>query len=241
MIVPAMNPEEIYKEITKDEKCLQRKILEASITFQLEMSRKKIAVAAHTFLYKTSQLNEWRIKFQWKYNQLKDISYYLKTTDKIGHVAYLINKRNDGNDFFVVKFNSHFFKRYNQRLNLELKEPSEVIKHFFKNNDKFKSVATEILEDGTRYITYLFNGGIGVGWEQDSTKTINFKTFIANNTLTEKQQILSKYIEEGDDSKELDILVIISFIINILIKQHLILLFYPFSRSHLLLIIFHIF
>lgn len=207
MILPTMNPEEIYREISKDEKHLQRKILESSVTFRLEMHRRKITTSARTFLYKTSQLNEWRISFRWKYNQLTDISYYLKTREKKGYAAYIINRIKDSKDFFVIKFNSHFFKRYNERLKLELKEPSEVIKHFFKNNDEFKTGTSELLDDGTRYITYLFNGGIGIGWEQDSTKTINFKTFIANDTLTEKQQILSKYIEEGDDSKEFNILI----------------------------------
>ena len=130
------------------------------------------------------------------------ISVYLKSADEKGVVAYIVQKNEDSNHTFVTKFNSHFFKRYNERLHLGLNEPSKIIKHFFKHNDYSRIGLTDVLEDGTRNIISVFECGIAIGWQQDSTRTIQFKTFIANDTLTEKQKKLTTFILKQDNSKE---------------------------------------
>ena len=151
MIETTMNTEETYREVMRDYQCLQQKVLQSSLSFQLEMARKKILTTAKTFTYQSP---------------------------------------------------SHFFKRYNERLHLGLNEPSKVIKHFFRYNDYSRIGFTDVLEDGTRNIISVFESGITIGWQQDSTRTTQFKTFIAHDTLTEKQKKLTTFILKQDNSEE---------------------------------------
>lgn len=51
MIVTTMNTEETYREVMRDYQCLQQKVLQSSLSFQLEMARKKILTTAKTFTY----------------------------------------------------------------------------------------------------------------------------------------------------------------------------------------------
>ena len=201
MIVTTMNTEETYREVMRDYQCLQQKVLQSSLSFQLEMARKKILTTAKTFTYQSPHHNKWQICMRRLHGRL-GITVYLKSVDEKGVVAYIVEKYKDSNATFVTKFNSHFFKRYNERLHLGLNEPSKVIKHFFRYNDYSRIGFTDVLEHGTRNIISVFESGIAIGWQQDSTRTTQFKTFIAHDTLTEKQKKLTTFILTQDNSEE---------------------------------------
>ncbi|HUZ61747.1 MAG TPA: hypothetical protein VMU83_23415 [Hanamia sp.] len=118
----------------------------------------------------------------------------------MGKVAYIIHFING--EKFIVKYNTHFFKRYNERMNLRLTEPDKIIAHFFKNNFEHYMGKTEMLDDGTRYTTFIFDKGMGIGWKDETKKTIHIKTYISNEILSKKQQSLADHIKNDDDDAE---------------------------------------
>ena len=199
MIVPTMNPEEIYREIMRDFEVIKRRGHGSGDLFRREMLRKKLQHEKRAITFKTDHLNEWQIVFSLWPKEIKT-AYFLKGWDKIGKVAYIIHFINE--DKFVVKYNTHFFKRYNERMNLGLTEPDKIINHFFKNNFEHHMGQTELLDDGTRYNTFIYEKGMGIGWEDETKKTIHIKTYISNEILTRRQQSLAEHIKNGDDDAE---------------------------------------
>lgn len=199
MILPTMNPEEIYREIMRDFEVIKRRGQGSGDLFRREMLRKKLQHEKRAITFKTDHLNEWQIVFSLWPKEIKT-AYYLKGWDKIGKVAYIIHFINE--EKFVVKYNTHFFKRYNERMNLGLTEPDKIIKHFFKNNFEHHMGQTEALDDGTRYTTFIYENGMGIGWEDETKKTIHIKTYISNQILTKRQQSLAEHIKNGDDDAE---------------------------------------
>jgi hypothetical protein len=209
MITATMTPEEIYREIMRDYKSLRNKGNVTGKIFQKEMKRKKIQHEFRSLSYKTPQHNEWQILFH-LYTNYINTAFYIKAWDKIGISAYNIQFRNqdeESEDYFIIKFNTHFFKRYNERMVLGLTEPSKILAHFFKNNFDFYIGQSELFDDGTRYIHFIFEEGIGIGWQDDVKKTTHMKTFISNKTLNEKQLSLAEHIKKGNDTEEFQIVI----------------------------------
>ena len=196
MIVTTMTAEEIYREIMRDLESVKRKGNAAGRIFQQEMLRKKIPYEMRTVSYKTAQWNEWQIIIR-IYPDNIYTSFYLKGWDDVGMVAYTILFIRDGEDKFVIKYNSHFFKRYNERMNLGLTEPAKTLRHFFKNNYESEIAETQLLDDGTRALNFILKYGMGIGWQDDAKKMIQIKTFIGKETFTKKQQSLVEHIKNG--------------------------------------------
>ncbi len=209
MLVATMTATEIYGEIMRDFSSLWNRAHTSGKLFQQEMKRRGLQNEIRSLTYKTAHRNEWTILFNMHSKWIKT-AFYLKSYDKVGVVAYLIQFINWGSENkynHVVKHNSHFFKRYNERMELGLTDPAKVIKHFFRNNFESEIGQTELLDDGTRYIHFIYNEGIGIGWQDDEKKTIQMKTFISNKTLSEKLRSLAEHIKYGDDSEEFNIVI----------------------------------
>ena len=129
MLVPSMTPEEVYKELSRDFKSLYLKGKVTGDIFQSEMKRKRIDHEFRFASYKTAQRNEWQIIF----NIFRDrigTGYYLRSTDKVGMVAYILQFFEDGRDMQVAKYNTHFFKRYRDRVFLDFDEQHKLFSPF---------------------------------------------------------------------------------------------------------------
>jgi hypothetical protein len=103
-----MTEEEIYREIMRDYKSLRNKGNVSGKIFQNEMKRKKLQHEFRSITYKTPQHNEWQILFQLHRNYI-DTAYYIKTWDKMGisaHIIQFINQGEESEDNFVIKFNT---------------------------------------------------------------------------------------------------------------------------------------
>ncbi len=201
MIVPSMSINEVYREVMTDFETVHRKAGVQGQIFQNEMLRKKRSHETRTINYKTAHFNEWHIMFRIFQHYIHQ-AFYVRSTDKRGPVTYGIQFNNDTGQKLLVKHNTHFFKRYNQRLQLNLEKPAEVIKHFFKHNFDREQAQSEVLANGRRLVQFVFSQGVGVGWQDDEKKLINIKTFIANDTLNKSQKSLVEFIKDHDDSEQ---------------------------------------
>ena len=201
MVVASMTIEEIYREVMSDYESLKRKSHAQAVIFQNEMKRKNMQHETRMILYKTPNFNEWNIMFDIYTYGIKKL-YYLRTNDKKGAVTYLIQFFLDTDEKYLVKLNTHFFKRYNERLHLHLTKPADVIKHFFKHNFESEIGESELLPNGNRLVHFVYAKGIGIAWQNDAKKALHIKTFIANETLNSSQKSLVEFIKAHEDGEE---------------------------------------
>jgi hypothetical protein len=153
MIVPAMTNKEIYCQLLEDYALLERRsYLQAGI-FQQEMFRKKLRSEVRVITYKTAHHNEWNILFRISTDTIHKV-FYLRTCDKIGTVSYHI-EFTEGGEKHLVKHNTHFYQRYNERMKLNLSIPADVIKHFFKYNIDYDAGLSEVTENGQQLIEFV--------------------------------------------------------------------------------------
>jgi len=188
MIVPTMKAGEVYAEVMRDFQILCKKAYITGIHFQKELLRKKLQHEMRCLKFKTPYHNEWDLLFRLNAAGI-DRAFYIKSLDRFGTVAYNIQFRND------------------ERMNLHFNETAQVIKHFFRNNFDFDIGESQLIEDGTGYIHFIFKEGMGIGWQEDATKTIHIKTFISNKTLNGKLLSLAEHIKDGDDDDEFKITI----------------------------------
>lgn len=203
MVVASMTIEEIYKEVMNDLESVQRKGHAQAIVFQNEMKRKNLDHEVRVVSYKTAQFNEWNIMLAIERDRIKKM-YYLRTNDNVGTVAYVIQFFTESDEKFLIKMNTHFFKRYNERLHLGLTKPADVIKHFFKHNFDNDQGASEMLPNGQRLVQFVYGTGVGIGWQDDAKKVVHVKTFIANETLNKTQKSLTEFIKAHEDGEQFE-------------------------------------
>ncbi len=204
MIVLSMKTEEIYQEIMRDYISVKRKGYTEGMMLNQERRRKKQATLFRIVSYKTPHLNQWQIVISADAIGIKR-GFYLKSRDSRGLAVYMIQFLNGGTheeEKFVIKYNQHFFDRYNERMGLGLSETSRVIAHFFKYNLEYVMGETEMLENGICALHFVFPQGMGIGWKDVARKTIHVKTFIPNETMSKKLLSLAEHIKNsGDDSE----------------------------------------
>jgi len=199
-----MKTEEIYQEIMRDYISVKRKAYTEGMMLNEERRRKKQATSFRIVSYKTPHLNQWQIVISADAIGIKR-GFYLKSRDSRGLCVYMIQFINGGTheeEKFVMKYNQHFFDRYNERMCLGLTDTSRVIAHFFKYNLDSDMGETETLENGICAVHFVYPQGMGIAWKDAARKTIHIKTFISNETMSKKLLSLAEHIKNSGDDNE---------------------------------------
>ncbi|MEI9933353.1 MAG: hypothetical protein WDM71_00490 [Ferruginibacter sp.] len=184
----------------QDFEALSRKSYAQGILFYQEMLRKRLKREMRVITYKTAHHNEWNIMYRIFTDSVHKL-FYLRTYDKVGPVTYHIEFRSDG-EMHLVKQNTHFYQRYNERMKLNLSKSTDVIKHFFKHNNDYDVGITETTENGLQLIQFVYTNGIAVGAFHIEAKMIHIKTFISNDILTNRQKTLIDFIKYHDEGEQ---------------------------------------
>ena len=198
MIVPSMNYEETAIEIFSDHVEVFN-LYKTKLNIQAAMAKRTNHYYwVETLRVKTKRNNEWRITVN--YTPIKrEIAIYLKVHDQAGLVAYCVTLLQD-EVALVVKYTPHFFRRYNERMNLGLTKPEEILKHFFKNNSAvIPSCNEEEMSDGGRLAFFSFNNGIGLGRFYPEQLTIQMRTYIAGHILNKGQQTQVDFLRKEEE------------------------------------------
>jgi hypothetical protein len=195
-----MSPAEIYAEIMRDMEVLSRKSHAQAILFQNEMRRKGLKRELRSVQYETAAHNMWTLQFIVFPDKIAK-AYYLLTQDEIGQVVYMLNFH-DGVRHEVMKFNSHFLKRYRERAHPELEKTKDLVKYFFSHNSEWKWGETEDMEDGSSLLSLAYPEGLAIGWHLAENKFAHIKTFLTHDMLSESQQGLVDFIKSQNDDDE---------------------------------------
>lgn len=204
MIVLSMKPEEIYREIMRDFVSVYRKAYTEGMILLQERRRKKLAHLFRIITYKTPHLNQWQIIISSDTIGIKR-GFYLKSRDSRGMAVYMIqfvDADTHAEEKLVMKYNQHFFDRYNERMGLGLTDTSKVIAHFFKYNLDSAMGETEMLDNGISALHFVYPQGMGIAWKDVARKTIHVKTFIPNETLGKRLLTVAEHIKNSGDDEE---------------------------------------
>lgn len=185
MLVPSMTLQEIKHALITDysrEMKLKFKGLHVCIRGKWLRNGQKDFIETISHISKSR--NHWRIIVQMK-GQFASIMPYMVAYDHVGITASHITDPSGSME--MLNFNTHFFKRYRERMNLDIEKPEEVVKYFFKRNPR---VITGYypMPDGTNQLFCPINGGVGLGYYHEESGVLQFKTFVDDSLLRENQK-----------------------------------------------------
>ena len=185
MIVPAMNYQQMYLEFLKCYLIQERKIIH--ISSKIRRKFLKCGQIYHFLDYTDPRKNKWGIQIllfnKKKYRTTSFLHFF---HPEKGYCALELNHK----DMTVNFYSGHFFKRYNERLTLDLPKSIDKMKHyFFSALDK----KMKFFPDG-RFQAEL---PMGIGFGYRCTPYWNeFKTFITNDMLKGNQRVISDELQK---------------------------------------------
>lgn len=195
MIVTTMTPQELTKEIYSDWEIATKSWDRLSRNYDRERRRGKIAKGNsydRAYEIKTKKKNSWifilsKAPSIENYKDLSSINvcslvYYYSP---IGIRVFKIMPSGG-----LSVYNGHLFTRYNERMNLGLSIPLEIVKRFFINNGYYTS---KVLPRGDREFTLsVCKEGILLGEIQEERRWIVHKTFITREDVVTDQDNIEK-------------------------------------------------
>jgi hypothetical protein len=188
MIVPAMNLAELRKEIYKDFEIVERKSLFVLKDLKKEHAplRQKRVIKVYDYFSKFK--NNWI--FKWDVDKKVSISVYL---------AWYIGNRGltaiqtYTKSSTLLYYTSHYFKRYNERLKLEINDPKKLLHVFMHNHLAYQFQLLEEIAPGVwKFFAYTKNG-VALGTYIKSDDCYKMNTFITHDMLKGNQLEMETY------------------------------------------------
>ncbi len=195
-----MTPEEICNELKKDhDYTVKGRLSNALCRYDRARRRRKISNQREYYWYyefKTPTMNDWVMSFckapiSKSYKGIETVCYDAFCCYYTSIGLRVFNMTADGD---ILVFNSHFFTRYNERLNLNLVRPLEKVKHFFANNASLRTI--KLPKKGRDYIIGIVKDGFILGEIQNDVWTV-YKTFIPKEMAFEYQDEIEKELKES--------------------------------------------
>jgi hypothetical protein len=210
MIVPAMNEKEVEAQIKKDFAQI-RKSTVPRLAGEYDRERRKLKIdksSDYNKIYpiKTGSKNQWLIFIKKatdkpKYKQASDATFFsvVYYYTKLGlNVCRVYNLEEDLEFFY-----GHFFSRYNERQQLNLPDTLSAAKHFFENNESFRTIFSlfkkERAQAGTVFTESVCKDGLALGLHYTNTQIIVYKTFISRHLLNKSQRSVEETLDEEYD------------------------------------------
>lgn len=182
MLVPAMNLAEIRKEIAKDFEIVERKSLYVMKDLKRQHAPLRDKRIIKVYDYHSKFKNNWIFKLD--VDKRASISVYL--------VWYIGNRGLTAIQTFtktncLFYYTSHYFKRYNERLNLGINDPKKLLHTFMHNHLAYKFEFLEEIAPGVlKFFAYTKNG-VALGTYIHSQNYYKMNTFITHDMLKGNQ------------------------------------------------------
>jgi hypothetical protein len=200
MLVPAMNHQEIAAQIKSEyHKIYTTTLLRLGAEYDRERRKLKVskeAIYPKEYEIKTAGKNNWIIFLhkapgEKKYSGTESLCflcvvYYYSNK---GLMAYYMPE-----DGLLAGFTSHFFRRYNERLYLNLPNPVEIVKAFFR---KGMYCTLKIVERNNRPHIIAFGvDGIRFAEIMYDFTYVEWRTFVPRELAFRKQVELERELTE---------------------------------------------
>jgi hypothetical protein len=199
-----MSYEEMRKEFFHDFIIATAKARVTYRSLRSEMHKRHQQHAVETITWKSPLHNTWMTFYDISNNNV-DCLHVCITMDhgNLLRTLYPIAP-DENNDIFLAEYNTHFYKRYNERLQLNLPKPSLIVKHYFKKNIKPEgSTRLSRTDDKETFKIFMpVTGGVMLGYQYSDKKWLEGKTFISNEMLRGSQVEVVEFLKNYklDDS-----------------------------------------
>ena len=187
MIVPGMSLEEVKHSLFRDyEEELRMKINNAHVVYKRRWLLNGKRDTIETIHYTTRSNNHWNIMLFCTQHYVHIVPYTI-AYNSFGITASYITSELSPLTF--LHFNTHFFRRYRQRAKINIEDPKELVKLFFKKNLYMFPSAIEREGKQDKVFTPL-DKGVGLGDYYEKDNIYEFKTFVNEELLKEEQKKL---------------------------------------------------
>jgi hypothetical protein len=194
MIVESMNWKELQKEIVKDQSNALNTAKRIVVEYLRERRKKHINKKSPYIRWydiKTVNKNRWIIGLEKspsdeKYQGVLNFQPYVYFYTSTGIKVVKILSQGGGLHYYT----GHVFQRYNERMELGIKEPIDLVKRFFTNNgDSYGKI---ISKGDTEYAIYVCRDGLILAEVIENREWIYNRTFISRNLMNKDQQDLEQ-------------------------------------------------
>lgn len=194
MFVESMSYEEIVREVKSDFTAVDNKC-RAQVKAIAKVMRKTNMSSFKKFYDYRSPVN----KNQWLYQiAIKDrrscraeLALLSQFTTHKGYCA--VKYFPDSDSTYIIR--SHFFTRYNERNEIGLVMPREIMVTFVDENEYFIDQKLEKTGENQHEVFVQMAKGVGLGIWRSDIKLYDIRTFITNSMLKGNQIEISKQIE----------------------------------------------
>jgi len=185
MIVPAMNSEEIMKEVLLDFPKVRNKADFYSKILRREAIKSKSKLAIKCWDYKSTRKNDWIIllKCTPSCSTTTTAAHYL---NKMGFNCLLLS-----NEGVFHHYSGHFLERYNERfLNQQNLSRLDIFKHYIHYNSLKSGEIFNPEEIEMRKVIFKTKDGIAFGTIEiiDGREVVDYRTFITHDMVKDYQQ-----------------------------------------------------
>lgn len=198
-----MNNEEVSIEVMRDYRRIHQSTF-PRIYEQYHAERKKMRVDMRSdfvrdYIVTSSSKNTWVITCM----KVPTVKKYKDKCHAVANaITYYYPEKGlrvfRPSEKFVEVFNGHFFKRYNERMGLNLHQPLDVVKKFFHSNAFIQPDKLQNGEGKNEGIMSVCKDGLALGtWVEHSTRWLVHNTFIThdqkhNQQRSQEQQLFEK-------------------------------------------------
>jgi len=197
MLVPGMQLSEIRKEIEADRPAIVHKLISLTDKGLKQMRKTNMSRLHKSMDYISPRKNNWIIGYTFRApSKDKSIVHYVAIMYIPGGFTVFYPPPNDP---VIMLYTSHFFKRYNERLHLNLTDPKEKIRHFMLNGSE---TPYEKLEDVNENAFSFFarnQMGVLLGMHYKKENIAKFNTFLSEDMLKGSQVALSEKLKQVID------------------------------------------
>ncbi len=179
MLVPGMNHTEISREVFRDLPVILKRCAHLYPKWKKKMLKQNKTTDTREFFYRSAFKNAWQITMKLSVTDYEVVPISWFYNDK-GFEAYLplIDKQG-----WMMRYTSHFFNRYNERLKLGIVHPRDIVRHYFKNNAVNYIEELNKCNSNIYKVAYVQSEGLALGREYLNEQLFAVNTFLATRML----------------------------------------------------------
>jgi hypothetical protein len=183
MLVPSMTIKDIRNEMVKDYPMVLRKMEYVAYDLKKTLDKKIFRDGyVHFFDYVSKMKNHWicRVAVDKTQFMRKGMMVYHNGHGHVGISVIDCNK--------IIYHTGHFFLRYNERRNLNLKNFNDIVRAFMNENFDYKFINIDCIGDRVYTIFGEIDSGIVAGSIDGNLQFLKMNTFLPEAILSPNQE-----------------------------------------------------
>ncbi len=198
MIVSSMTYDEIRKEVQNDIDLVFKKSTHVIAELERKMRREKLKKYIHVYDYNSKNKNKWIVKIDMGPKDVaRTFMTYFYVDNKIVAVQVI-------DSAFLLYYTTHFFKRYKERLNLDIINPEDIIRNYLTGSSNFVPKVLEIVDDKLMKMYIVGKQGTILGTLHTNCGICKMNTFLSPDLLKTDQIEMEKEMKERLTKYKLD-------------------------------------